>query len=88
MTDTFSMQLAALESPAFSAFAVTPHDTNDLAYTTRGLYVGVSGDVKVDMAGSGTAVVFTALAAGVVHPLRVTRVYDTDTDATNIVAVY
>ena len=88
MSDGFAGRTEGLDSPASHAFAITAHDTNDLSYTTRGLYVGVSGDVKVDTAGGESAVVFTALAAGVLHPLRVTRVYDTDTDATNIVGVY
>lgn len=88
MADTFEKLAPSLNGPATSAVAVTPHDTNDLTTTTRGLYVGVTGDVKVDMADTGTAVVFTAMAAGVIHPLRVTRVYSTDTTATNMVAVY
>jgi hypothetical protein len=79
--------MTALINPAHHAAAVTPHDSTDIA-ETRGLYVGVSGDVKVDMASGGSAVTFSALAAGYVHPLRVTRVYSTGTTATNIVALY
>lgn len=74
-------------APATGAFAVTPADGSDLSYVTRGLYVGVSGDVKADME-DGTTVTFTAMAAGVVHPLRVKRVYSTGTTATNITGVY
>lgn len=73
--------------PAENAFAVTPSDDTDLAEDTRGLYVGVSGDVKVDLVG-GTTVTFVGLAAGVLHPLRVKRVYETGTDAEDIVGVY
>lgn len=68
------------------AAAVTPHDTNKIA-VTRGLYVGVAGDVKVDML-NGDTVTFTNLAGGIVHPLQVDHVYDTGTTATNIVAIY
>ena len=88
VVDTFPNTVDSLESPASSAFAITPHDTNDLTYTTRGIYIGTSGDVKVDMADTGTAITFVGMAAGVVHPLRVTRVYDTDTDADDIVGLY
>jgi len=78
-----------LSQSAKGAFSITPADGADLAKVTRGLYVGVQGDVKVDMANdTDTAVVFTDLAAGVIHPLAVRRVYSTDTDATNIVGVY
>lgn len=71
-----------------SAAAVTPSNTVDLpGGVTRGLYVGVSGDVNVDME-NGETVLFTALAAGIVHPLRVKRVRVASTDATGIVALY
>ena len=76
-----------LSSPADNAFAITPHDSNELAYTTRGLYVGVQGDVKVQMI-SGDTVTFVELAAGVIHPLRVKQVFNTGTAATNLVGVY
>lgn len=83
---TQSERLAAF--PADSAAAITPSDVNDLENHTRGLYIGGAGDVKVIMANGTEAVTFTALAVGVVHPLRVRRVYDTDTTATAIVGVW
>jgi len=51
------------------------------------LYVGVAGDVKVKMA-SGKDVVFTGVPAGSFMPVNVTKVYETGTDATNIVALW
>ena len=86
--DSFGVHTRDIENPAEHAFAITPHDTNDLAYATRGIYVGATGDVKVDMLGGESAVTFTGLAAGIIHPIRATRVYNTDTTATNIVGVY
>jgi hypothetical protein len=71
--------------PAFEAEAVVPADDGNLD-ETRGLYIGGAGDLKVDMA-SGDTVTFTGIAGGVVHPLRVVRVYDTGTTATNILAL-
>jgi len=76
------------DAPASNAFAVTPNDSADLTHAARGLYVGASGDVKVDLVGGDTAVTLVGLAAGVVHPIRVKRVYSTDTTATSIVALY
>lgn len=78
--------MGASQAPVENAFSITPDDDNDLADDTRGLYVGVSGDVKLTLVG-GTTVTLKALAAGVVHPLRVKRVHDTDTTATDIVGV-
>lgn len=75
-------------SNALSAVAVTPDDNADLVGgATKGLYLGAAGNVKVDMA-DGTTVAFIALANGMVHPISVKRVYDTDTTATAILAVY
>ncbi|MGD2077623.1 MAG: hypothetical protein PVH18_04540 [Chloroflexota bacterium] len=72
-------------SPAAEAITVTPADATYIE-PTRGLYVGVSGDVKVIML-DGTTVTFTGLAAGVIHPICCVLVFDTDTTATNIVAL-
>ena len=85
MADTFSEFPRHVDGPITRGFAVTPNDSTDLAVSTRGLYVGVSGDVKVDFVDSGDAITLVGLAAGVWHPLRVTRVYSTDTTATSIV---
>jgi hypothetical protein len=85
MTEDFMQP--GLESPAGFAMAITPNDGEDLAHATRGIYVGASGDLKVTLAGR-TTVTFVDLAAGMIHPLRVVRVFDTDTDATGIVGVY
>ena len=51
------------------------------------LYVGVAGDVKVKMS-SGKDIIFTAVPAGSFMPINVTKVYETGTDATNIVALW
>ena len=72
-------------SPATQAEEITPEDET---YTTptRGLYVGGSGDVKVIMQ-NGTTVTFAGLAAGVIHPICCVLIFDTDTNATDIVAL-
>jgi hypothetical protein len=71
---------------SYDAAAVTTSDTNNIR-TTRGLYVGGSGNVKVDMA-YGTTVTFSSVPAGTVLPIQVTRVYATDTTATLMIALY
>lgn len=81
------MSVAFTKISGGNAFAVTPNDGVDLAHTTRGLYVGVSGDVKVTT-NNGDTVVFTGMAAGVIHPIGVKRVWATLTTATNIVGVF
>lgn len=52
----------------------------------RTLYIGGEGDVKVDMADGGT-VTFVALNTGQFLPCAVKKVYQTDTTATNLIAI-
>jgi len=85
--NTMSWCQPGLDSPASSGVAVTPDNSNDLAYVTRGVYVGGSGDLKVDLAASGT-VTFTAVQAGTLLPVRAKRVYATGTTATLIIALW
>ena len=85
----------AVESGIKAAFDVTPSDTNTLAVDlgadyaiTKGLFVGVAGDVEVMMAnGSGGVAQVFGLEAGF-HPLNVTQVLDSNTTATGIKALY
>ena len=86
MADDFADRGPVLDSPAFSAVAVTPHDSNNLSNTTRALWVGVSGDISVEMKSSGSAIVFKNVQGLI--PLRVTRVNNTATTATDIVAIW
>ena len=65
------------------AEAVTPN--NSTTFTPSALFVGTGGDLKVDMADSGTEILFKNIANGTFMPGRYTRVYSTDTDASNIV---
>jgi len=87
MADDFSNYATGLDSPAANALSVTPSDGADLAKSTRALYVGVAGDVAVNMVG-GTSVTFVAVPAGSVLPIRVARVLATGTTAGSIVGLY
>lgn len=86
MADTFESWRAGLESPAEDAFEITPDDDTDLDYVTRGIYVGGSGDLEV-ITKDGTTIVFTDIAAGIIHPLRVSRVKASNTSATGIIGL-
>ena len=77
---------ASLEAPAQYAVAVTPDDDNDLAHVSRALYIGGAGDVSLVTAAGDTAT-FTGLPAGFVLPVRTSRVRETGTTATGIIAL-
>jgi hypothetical protein len=76
----------ALLAPSRNAAAITTSDTVDLGFVTKALYVGVSGDVVVIMAG-GQTVTLKAVPVGYL-PVRVSRVKATNTTATNLVALW
>jgi len=83
------MSKFSVDGSAYSAVAVTPSDSKNIGLT-RGLYVGVAGDINIIPAdGDGTtAVLIKAALAGVVYPFGVQKVLATNTTATNIVALY
>lgn len=86
MVDKFKSHYSHLESPAEGAFSITPNDSTDLTTSTRSIYIGGDGDLNVDMI-DGTTVLFTAVKAGSVIPIRVSRVRSTSTTATALVGL-
>lgn len=68
------------------AAVVTPSDSGSIA-TTTALYIGVAGDVTVDLEDQGVNITFKAHPVGYMFA-RVNRVYTTGTTATNILALY
>lgn len=87
MTDQFASQPLTLNSPAERAFAISPHDTNPLALTTRAVWVGTTGDLAALLVGDTTAVTFVNVPDGTLMPIRAKLVLDTGTDATNLVGL-
>jgi hypothetical protein len=78
--------VGGLMNPGMKFTAVTPSDSTDLAFVSRGILVAVSGNVQImGKNDSVTCVLF--LAAGIIHPIMATRIYATNTSATGIVAV-
>lgn len=84
-TDDFRNE-GGIEHPATNAESVTPDDNNDLTKVTRSVYIGGAGDMKVDMADGGT-VTFKSIPSGTILPIRVSRVYSTDTSASEIIGL-
>jgi len=76
-----------LDFPADDAEVATLSDTVNLAKISRALYIGATGDISVEMAKSGTAIVFVGVQAGSILPIRVSRVNLTGTTASSIVAL-
>lgn len=79
-------QAARATAPSSSQFLITPDNDNDLPATTRGVAFATAGAIKVTTANGETLIIPSgALAAGIVHPVRWTRVHSTGTTASGIV---
>ena len=71
------------------ATAATPSDTVDESKPGIGILLNVSGVIKVDVRDPSTGSVSTispSLVGGVWHPMQVSRVYSTGTDAAVLAA--
>ena len=66
--------------------AVDGGSTQDLSGTYEALYVGTGGDVVVTMVGTGNFT-FKNVASGQLLPIRFTHVINTNTTATNMIAL-
>lgn len=62
-------------------FAISPNDSTDLQEVTRGIYVGIAGNVAVMLLDGTVPSPFIAVPAGTVLPVRVKRVMSTNTTA-------
>jgi hypothetical protein len=89
MADRFTNTPGAGQvGPGTRLAAVTASDTVDIAEVTRGLIVATAGSYKLLLVDDTTEIA-TYLAAGIVHPFRVKRVFSTSAASTSgIVAVY
>lgn len=72
-------------SAAYSAAAVTASDSTIIP-DTRGLYIGVTGNLAVRMV-DGTTPTFANVPVGI-FPIQVDKVLSTGTTASSIVALY
>lgn len=76
-----------LSDPGTGHFAITPHDSTNFTFVTRGIYVGVGGTIVI-VAKEGGAVTYKNAVAGSIIPVRAIRVNSTSTTATDLVGIY
>lgn len=86
MADDFETHQAGLTSPAGAATTISPSDAAPLAHTTRAVYVGGSGNLRLTLA-SGDTVTLSNVQGGMTYPLRATYVLATGTTATGLVGL-
>lgn len=77
------MSVNVSSNSGVSAYVVTPSDTTEVSFSY--IYVGTGGDVCVDMAGTGSAIVHKNVADGTYLWGNFKRIRSTSTTASNIV---
>jgi len=75
-----------VQDPAIRLQNVTPSDTVDFAEAPKSIYVGTGGDINVLALHDSQSVLFKDYQGWL--PVRVKRVLETGTTATDIVAAY
>lgn len=91
----YTPQPEGLESPGVDAVVFTPTDGAPLPFVTRGIAIDDDSALHVVMAGNeegqagGREITIPTgfLAAGIIHPLRVRKIFNTGTDATQVLIV-
>lgn len=68
------------------AVAIVPSDTDDLAIAVRGIWVGVTGTIRVRTVG-GSDVTFPGVPVGLFDCVRVAKVFATGTTATSMIGI-
>ena len=86
MQDIFASYSQSLESPPTHVLPVTPSDTTDLSHPSRAVNVAVSGIVRLTSIEGETADLY--VAEGIAFPIRASRIWQSGTTASGIVALY
>jgi len=86
MQDVFADHAVGLTAPATRPETITPSDAVELAYATRGLYIGQTGNVRLKTT-SGDIVTLANMQAGILYPIRVIQVFATGTTASDLVGL-
>jgi len=76
-----------IDAPASNGFTISPHNTDNLPFNTRAIFVGGAGTVTV-VTTKGDTVQFTIAAVPFVIPVQATKVTITGTTATLMVGLY
>ena len=75
------------ETKVEKAYIIETSDTNALLHPTIAIYVGNTGDIKLELSGGGV-VTLKNIVAGAWHPISAIKVFSTDTTCTEIVGAY
>lgn len=87
MADRFDTQIDTPSQPARQAFAITPHDSNEVDPLPKAIYVGTGGNLVGRAVGSTTDVTFKNLSSGQILDVRLQYIRATGTTAADLVGL-
>ena len=84
MPDTLPLKGVGPSDPAVGGVAID-YAAADQLFTrpVRALYIATAGTLKVDLV-DGSTVTFASMTAGVIYPLRITKIYQTGSTAAGL----
>lgn len=71
---------------ATDGYLITPNDTIELQYVTNGIYVGLGGDINVQLM-KGTTLLLRNVPTGFIMPVRALKILATGTTAGYLVGL-
>ena len=86
MADKFEYYPDTTISPARNAYALVPHDTNQLTVIPKGIYVGTGGDITLRGIDATADVTYRNLPDASYIAVRAAYVRATGTTAANLIA--
>lgn len=90
MADTYADRVPlSPDAPAIGAKVINYSSDQDLSdRRVRGFYIGTAGTLKVDFVDGTTGVTLSNLAAGVVYPFCITKIYNSGSSSAAGVVLY
>lgn len=85
MIDRFASRADSSTGSASVGFIITPNDATELSEVTRAIYVGIGGDMTIELTAGGT-VELQNVPTGSLIPVRAKKVL-TATTATSLVGL-
>lgn len=91
MSDRFFKKYTELDSIAYDGFPITANDSVTFSQPPRAIYVGGTGDITLETLGYEdgvtTTLTFASVPAGMLLPIRASKVYS-NTTANSLIGIF
>lgn len=84
--DNFNSAEDSIDTSATRSYPITPSDNNNLPQTTKAIYVGTGGDVKLQLKHDTSPQTYKNIPSGSLLPIRAVKVWSVGTTADHLIA--